>query len=432
MNASLPHATIPSKGDVQVQIETAEANILRLTAQIDELDRTRQEERRTLGRLWSPIGPDHPVHQTIILSQICSSWRQVVLSSPKLWTAGVVDVRMNGKNNLDIVRYLLDRSAPLPISVSLTRELNAARQLNESYGPPIPDLSQVVPSTASRHFRISLGPFTALEDLDLQYGHSQSTPIDLFFRCPLLRRLILRPDLLRSPCDAMLHFSWAQLTHLDLLHGNSVTAQSILLQCTNIVSTILTICEWGTNSSIVHAHPSVLPFLTTLKADFHDSDATGAGRLEPFFMPFTLPALQALDLTFFGDAAWPAQEFTAFQILTHLELAPALTALTLRGCTHCLDRDFLRAFRYAAGTHPLVPQLQMLDLDLAWIDDLFDIEGLEAAIRSRRWTANTAPPVVGQLRVVRMRLPLVFRISSAVLRNRMRDLVDLGLQLNIG
>ncbi|KAJ7680729.1 hypothetical protein DFH06DRAFT_1464875 [Mycena polygramma] len=458
----MPH--LFSKDDIQAQIETTEANIHRFTAQIDELDRARQKERRTLGRLWfmiSPVGrlatellveifalaiqPDseddgafkfgtrmvvrrdrslfglvHPVHQTFILSHICSSWRHVVLNSPKLWTAGVVDVRTNGKNNFDIVRTLLDRSVPLPVSVSFTQELNGTRQLNEFHAPSIPDISQVVASTASwwKSLKtdrssfdilqtISFGPFTALEDLNLQYGYEQSAPIDLFFRCPLLRRLIVGPDALSSQCDVVLHFPWAQLTHLDLVHGNPVTSQSILLQCTNLVSAILTVLEFANGREV-----------------------TGIGRLEPFFIPLALPALEALDLTFFGGAAWPAQEFTAFQLraphiaqisltycpltspelITLLGLAPALTALRLLGCKHCLDRDFLQAFRYdETRPQPLVPQLQTLDLGR--FDNQLDIETLEAVIRSRCYITG---PDVARLQTVTIK---ECRISSSMVSN---------------
>jgi hypothetical protein len=105
--------------EVKAQIGATETNIHRLSTQIDELICARQKERNTLARLWFMIVPvgklptellveifalaaesdsssmvvdrglpafglDHPVRQALLLSQVCSSWRQIVTKLPRL------------------------------------------------------------------------------------------------------------------------------------------------------------------------------------------------------------------------------------------------------------------------------------------------------------------------------------------------------------
>ncbi|KAF7325293.1 F-box domain-containing protein [Mycena venus] len=157
-----------SQEHIQAQIDATEANIRRLTSQIEELHRARQKERRTLGKLWFMIvpvgktptellvkifalavGPDHPVHQVLLLSQVCSSWRQIVIGSPKLWAIGVVDVQLDKRNKgncyLDGLQTLLGRSAPLPISVLLRKSLNP-----HPSAPSITSVLRVLMPTAAR------------------------------------------------------------------------------------------------------------------------------------------------------------------------------------------------------------------------------------------------------------------------------------------
>ncbi|KAJ7878675.1 hypothetical protein B0H13DRAFT_1722224 [Mycena leptocephala] len=81
-------------------------------------------ETSTVLQRNPPFGPHHPVHRAFLLSQICSSWRQIVIGSPKLWAIGLVDDWLRTENPqedyLDLLKTLLDRSSPLPISVSVT------------------------------------------------------------------------------------------------------------------------------------------------------------------------------------------------------------------------------------------------------------------------------------------------------------------------
>jgi hypothetical protein len=82
------------------------------------------------------------------------------------------------------------------------------------------------------------------------------------------------------------------------------------------------------------------------------------------------------------------------ELVTLSRLVPALTALTLSLCPHCIDDDFLRPLTYdETRAQTLVPHLQ----ELEWVLDNdtqqhFDDATFEAAVRSRCWTGDAALP----------------------------------------
>ncbi|KAJ6594360.1 hypothetical protein B0H19DRAFT_1366240 [Mycena capillaripes] len=479
---------ILSKEDVEARISVTEANIRRLTTQIDELACELQKERNNLARLWFMVvpvgklpmellveilafavqpdsypeknifgsniiepgrgrlfGPQHPVHQALLFSQVCSFWRKIVFTSPKLWTAGSVDLRPGRRSNLDILRTMLEHSAPLPISVSLTCRRN--RPYTQS---TTSDGLQVIAPTASRwkSLRVdkasfealkafSPGPFTNLEDLYLQY---RSTPVELFLDSPRLRRMTVRPFLPGQ--NNILRMPWIQMTHLDLEERCSFTCRSILMQCANIVSAKLATFGWD---GVDVRMPVVLPFLERLELVFNQNlSLPPVLQVEPFFTPFSFPALESLTLIFYQRTMiWPTDGFSAFQmrapdierisltgcsiasqgLIALLRHSPALTALTLMDCEHSIDNEFLHAFSYdKTRSQPLAPHLE--DINWQYIGSQPDPEALEAAIRSRYWTTDTAPPNVARLKKVTMRA-----FPSGL--ERMQDLVEHGLELHL-
>ncbi|KAJ7039856.1 hypothetical protein C8F04DRAFT_1085107 [Mycena alexandri] len=479
-----------SKERVKVQIDSTESNIRLLTSLIHGLTCALDEERRTLARLWfmilpvgklptevllhifalaveseptnlagirerPPFGPNHPVWQALRLSQVCSSWRQMVIHSPKLWAAGVVDVRLDTmgkhprKTYLALLQTLIDRSSPLPIAISVNHTFDGSR-------PSIGAITQIVAPTTSRWKALKIndtaftafketspGPFTALEHLDLEYAaSSQTSPIDLFFLCPRLRRLTVVPQgyyyMSRRKEHDVLRMPWPQITHLELVEPlDSATCRAILLQCVNIVSASLTTIEWDKGD--IDAPLTTLPSLHTLEMRFDPiRDPAGVLEVGPFFAPLDLPVLRSLELSF--SCAWPDREFAAFQhrcsnitqirlshcpILSHqlvsvLRLAPALTHLSLEDCENCIDDRFLEAFRQdGVDSQQLVPKLRELNwrgIDhRRFADDVF-----EAAIRSRCRTDATPPDAV---RLQKANLD----VYSRRLFDRMQDLVKHGV-----
>ncbi|KAF7357772.1 F-box domain-containing protein [Mycena venus] len=466
---------IPCREQVLAQISATEANIRRLTTEIDELESQRQKERRAVGRLWfmilpvgtlptellleifalavqsrtdvdrrsPPYGPDHPIHQTLLLSHVCSLWRQIVLTSPRLWVAGLIDVRLDRKGylprNLARLTMLLDRSSPLPLTVSL-----AGGKAENGADPARAAILHALIPTVSRwkdlkagHYSFfnelnaSPGSFTALEKLDI---HLRSNQLHLFSTSSHLRYLRLVMEDRMSPGD-VLRIPWAQLTHLDLEESNPTTCRLVLLQCTNVVSArFQTTFDWDTN---VDAPATVLPFLQTLKVQLWALEVVG--HIGPLLGPLTLPALQSFRIL--GGEVWPAQEFSTFQmrapnisqifltrsliaseeLVTLLRLAPALTSLTLMSCARCINDPFLQAFTYDVGDgNNLVPHLH----DLRWQSVGYhhlDYALFESAIRSR-CSADVTP-----LKQVIVDGSSFRRLPVA----QMQDLKEKGLELHI-
>ncbi|KAJ6594347.1 hypothetical protein B0H19DRAFT_1095115 [Mycena capillaripes] len=489
---------ILSKEEVTAQIRATEANICRLSTQIDELVQTRQKERRTLARLYFmivPVGklptellveifslavepesdsaelrtnfvghktpPFLPHRQTILLSHVCSAWREIAIGSSKLWAMGLIDVRLNRQNDekiyLDGLQTLLDRSSPLPISVSLTY-----RQTWTSFNLralPIAAILHIIAPTTSRwkflnvaddsleaFKETSLGSFTALQGLRLEYRTDSNTaPIDLFWDCPHLRHLTMMPRANSRSCSDLFRLPWDQLTHLNLVEWVPPTCRAVFLQCRNLVSATLSTKGWDT--SITDAPATALPCLKRLEMQF-DEGHEELGRVGPFFTPLILSALHSLRLTF-DSIVWPAQEFSDFQmrapniaqihleccpitsreLITLLRLTPALMTLTLIHCLNCIDIEFLHLFNYDK-THNEQLTLHLQELRLEWISNHipFDPGALEGAIRSRWWTDDTSAAVdVARLKKVTIGASSFAQIPL----NWMEDLVEQGLELNI-
>ncbi|KAJ7680740.1 hypothetical protein DFH06DRAFT_1464884 [Mycena polygramma] len=476
-----------SKEEVRARIRASEANIQRLTSEMGELDRARQKERRALGQLWfmlAPVGklPTEllveifalaavesdsgddsddgvlveldPTQQILLISEVCSVWRQIVISSPRLWATGYVSVHLSrARHSLDnFVEGLtmqLERSAPLSIAVILS-----CGEADTENGTAI--LMAMLP-TASRwnylnadssafeeldqmDIDIPLGTFTALKTLEL--AAFPSAPTYLFSVCPQLRSLRLITET-TSARDNMLQIPWAQLTHLDLEEPNLANCCFILQHCTSLLSAKLTAKRWDGTENVV---ATILPFLRTLVLEYPPHIAE---EVEPLFMALRLPSLRVLELTFNSEVIWSAQAFSAFQahapnltqftltvcpitsqeLVELFRLAPMLTTLSMTICHYCIDRDFLDAFRYdGTPTHRLVPQLQFIDW--RWIGSNLDSDAFEAAIRSRCWIGDAAPSDVARLQTVKV-MP-VQQPACAILLERMQDLVDHGLELFLG
>ncbi|KAF7357761.1 F-box domain-containing protein [Mycena venus] len=355
-----------------------------------------------------PFGPGHPAYQSLLLSHVCSFWRQIVIGSPRLWAVGLVDVRFDAKKMRKdypgFLQTLLDRSAPLPISISFTNPMESITQ----YTPSVEALVQVVAPTVARWKHLELD----------ESSHGMWRDIDI----------------LRMP--------WGQLAHLTLEESVPTVCLSILLQCKNITSATLTTCGFDT-SHVVDAPVTTLPLLKALKIHFEEGENVDVMHL--FSTSLGLPALQTLDLAFDDNIVWATHEFSAFQmrapgitrislrfcpltsqeLVTLLRLAPSLTALKLWLCLNCINDELLRALTRSeeTGAQRLVPQLE--EIDWHFVGQNSHIGAFEAVIRSRGWIDNVAPP---KLKRVTIGSNSFFDLIPD---GWMQDLVGQGLELRI-
>ncbi|KAJ7680693.1 hypothetical protein DFH06DRAFT_1464850 [Mycena polygramma] len=473
---------------VKTQIEAMESNIAHLTSQIRQLALSLQKERTRLAQLWfgiTPIGrvpneilaeifmhsvlsespvdsvlPRPRTRQAVLLSHVCPSWRQVVNCTARLWSAGVVDVRLARKNTtaqyLSGLKTLLQRSDPLPVSVSIAEDVGELSAFPEALAHLTKSVFQVMAPTTNRWKSLKVdsfssrllaelpqGSFPALESLDMQHETYAHNPIRTFFPAPQLRRLALR---IYGDSSGLLLVPWVQLTHLELGYSSLSGCRAILLRCSRLVSAEFMTSEWNSDHP-TNAPPTVLPCLEILRVRF-DSGGDTVGHVEPFFEPLILPALHTLDLVFDPSpgVVWSTDKFSVFQLrspcishirltncplkstelITVLRLAPAVTELKLRYCMDCIDDEFLRVFANGGDdTCTLAPRLRQLD----WygVGYAFSDESFEAAIRSRWWVADE------ERNFVRLEKVSVSRYTEDSmdedLIERMRDIMDQGLDL---
>ncbi|KAJ7881395.1 hypothetical protein B0H13DRAFT_2049386, partial [Mycena leptocephala] len=313
--------------DIKGLIDATESEIRRLTSQICELTSALQKERSTLAGLWlmvtpigkapteilveifmhsaqaalseslenfdAPIGPCHPTRQILLLCNVCPYWRQIIINTPRLWNVGVIDVRLPTRKYdataaIFGLETVLKRSAPLPISVSLTKDVGAFPVFDTRVIEPV---IQAVAPTAHRWKSLTVdsfasrplaslpgGTFHALESLDLRYEtYAHTFPISTFFPAPQLRRLALS---IEGESSEIL-MPWAQLTDLKLEHSSLSCCLRILLQCPQLVSAEFITSEWDFDND-AEVPTAVLPILETLKMRF-DAGSHDDGHVEPFF-----------------------------------------------------------------------------------------------------------------------------------------------------
>ncbi|KAJ7172064.1 hypothetical protein C8R46DRAFT_137508 [Mycena filopes] len=268
-------------------IAATKANIARLTAQIDELHSLREKERSALAELRLtvvPVGQLPPellaeifklavetpifalerggyldmysgdarvaLRKILRLSQVCGHWRQLVLNSPQLWAAGVVDVNFSRTltdKYLDGLKSRLARSTPHPISVSFTGTAllsQPGRMMDTIVLTAAPRWKNLQIDMEAFPFRdITRGTFQALERLHIHDCRAQMNTVTAFQSCPRLRDVTLRL------VDSKIHLiqvPWWQLTHLDIVDDSLGGCRAALLQCSNLIrAAIMTSSEVG-------------------------------------------------------------------------------------------------------------------------------------------------------------------------------------------
>ncbi|KAF7357526.1 hypothetical protein MSAN_01348900 [Mycena sanguinolenta] len=422
-----------SKAEIERIIEKSELEIISLESQIDTLINLRDSQRAcvlALKYIVSPIrtlpvellseifdlaieDPTH-VEDAHRISQICSDWRQVAHSTPRLWSR---PVRVDLDNEEDVVdgwRAWMARSTPLPVDISLIPGHTSDASILEIVLEVAPrwrslqveDEDGTVPLWMVR--QLSECRLDSLEELSLGiivYNYANPTPI-LFTNVPRLRKLgLFNPDF---PTE--IDLPWTQLTDLTL-HSRMLDATfEVLAQCPNLISASLNVLGWS-------ALPDVGPNIPVLFNQLRSLHLFFSVELAPFDYLST-PALQELHLDSFGTR-WTEAHLTAFQLrapdITSLEFSdsfsltsdnlvaairnsPSLMHLKLRVSKYCFTDDFIRALCYEDGLTPLAPCLRHLAVESK---KSFSEDVLAGMIASRWWTDTelasfVAPPAVAR------------------------------------
>ncbi|KAJ6520248.1 hypothetical protein C8R45DRAFT_954444 [Mycena sanguinolenta] len=350
----------------------------------------------TLHWEYDPDEWDADDHDWIIPSQllrlcsICKRWRQVALTSPRLWTLELflLDlVPWDSEKSVAINRMFLKHSAQSTISVQFYS--------NESESPQRDILAELVGAThrwksfymiyirVPRVFdsdfvaRMAAGGMENLEILCLcAPWHEMATRLDIFQDAPRLRDVTLRMD------DVVIShippIPWAQLTRLSLECISPQLCLDILIGCENLVHARFSTDQWQTLPGGIG--PCVLKHMKELEISINICSA--GGHLGPFLRHFVLPALKSLTLClcFYRHPEY-ARSVPRLTLMlnTFLAKSPRVKYLELVDCVFA--EDVPEVLRHT-------PLLTHLRFNPRFTEDIHD--GFFKAL----WCDSTAPDAV--------------------------------------
>lgn len=348
------------------------------------------------------------------LCQVCSTWRNIAISTRGLWTSVTISLRGSKfDRQMSLLHAICERSGTLPLSIELTTSQNPSENQNPittlaPYLPRIQHLSLAISQRCFQSLRtLSTGWLPLLESCSLYVARPQNfassvevprnDPIMLFASAHRLRCV----ELSGSNHDLRLLRLPSQLSKLALdCDFPPDQCLDVLHQCPNLETfSQLRLRE----SSLVVPHPGVLVLsrLHTVRVRCRESS------LRIFFDYLALPSLVDLDLTFYPLEQWPHLSFHSllsrsscnlqvlsiqFAIMSRLELleclraTPSLVRLCIGGMD-CLDNWVLGELRFVdGGSRNLVPNLRyfMAQAQQAIGDDITN-ESFIDMIESRWW-----------------------------------------------
>ena len=442
MSSLLGRNAVPSTGEAReirsslrcchAEIVAVDADIVRTWDKFQELRQRREVLKKHVDQLDALVSPARRLYPELVaaifthclthdtelpdpyphkirvsplsLSQICSGWRGVALSTPQLWSSIPITFDPSLMNAVEIiqrrVRMLhswLERSGSLPITADIRRcdkswasssewqtegrqlvaELLPYSQqwtdltfhlpnsclspLWEAMGTPLPQLTRltVVDEDPAGRWRIFSGRGWSVPAIK-HVAEIQHLSLTL----PLLN--------LRS-----YDIRWCQLSSLSLMAGyshnqsllNLDSAASVLRECTNVVTCHLSIGGGGT----FHAAPVVTPRLKNL-----DLVISGVG-LRDLLRVLSAPQLEELRInegwnvaavaSFLAGLHRPLRCFSIRRIygisgeelLQCLQQAPSLVSLSI---SSCVSDEVIHALTSSdANTiYHLCPRLTSLDI----------------------------------------------------------------------
>ncbi|KAJ6460446.1 hypothetical protein C8R47DRAFT_123201 [Mycena vitilis] len=354
-------------------------------------------DTRTQHR-WNMVSIADPRKAPLVLGQVCSHWRTVSQSLPKLWTRVAFPAStIVGTDTALMVGDILARSRNLPLSLSVFSGTRSPRSgnadffriLSTSYHKLHTFALEITRHQTAHYVEpVSFPAFLDLEFLSLTIEDQFHGPadvgglLDFFQHSPILHSLDLTMDERASITPlALSSFPWSRLTHLRICMGIPLTqVRDVLAQCRVLESARV----------LIGSHPGpalgpqtrhTLPRLRELHFVAHVNASTTL-----LFESFSFPNLKALalDIGFLSPDTF--NEFatrSGFQLhylsverlndlyfddlFIFLQSQPTMETLHVVDCRVCNDPRLFRIFTH----HPMptwprlaLPELRKLTLEL--------------------------------------------------------------------
>jgi hypothetical protein len=362
-NARPPNAELAA---IRSTLLETEAGLLELDDEIDALEailEQRRQDRQALrefcnahAALLSPINRlptellaeifvlrTQEARHASILGAVCNHWRQLALSTPRLWcTINEILDQDDPDSQADKVLTWLQRSVQCPISVTLEQDDD-----DDSDNHPVIDII-VHHSHQLRFLKITIGP-TILQAFSSLKG-----------RLPILQTLVLYKsgwdDIDAQECDIFLdapqlcaldmdypltslEFPFTQITRCSTSMLDSDECLHIMLTSPNI-----TTCEFDHMDDYLNAH--TLPVVSHLSSLSIQNAFLDLGR---FFGFLTLPTLRDFSISLGSSVApWPQTEFLSLVSRSSWQLEK----LTLR-CHSMSSEDLIHCLEVIPSLHEL-------------------------------------------------------------------------------
>ncbi|KAF9254886.1 hypothetical protein L218DRAFT_912886 [Marasmius fiardii PR-910] len=445
--------------DAQNELKSYEREINRFKAKIMGLETKRDWLKRTITRYRSLLAPirtlppevlgnifafcceentldvDRPP-PVITLSVVCAQWREIVVSTPSLWSSLCIDFQHWDVLSAD--HLALERMTRLFLNRSKKSPLTLVLQLPDSKKCDIHTASTLgaLVGTSNRWRDVTLfspwnvgasgpilqglrGHLPNLSSLHLNGSGPDDVRFDFFSRSPALHSLRIQPgDDPYGPeyPTQRLILPWEQITSLKMYNSFAPSALSLLSQCSNLQYLELSLVGGGPKYPV----EIVSDLLRSLTIEAREQDDVSC-----IFQASTLRNLSTVDIS--RDNSEPTRDWTRWddeplasfirrssctitslrlkwvpitdvQAISLLELMPALKSLQIeeyksgefdvsfnRVVTHrfsihlALERD--EGSEYRSSKPVFLPRLT--DLSLVMHNDEMDAGALVQAVSSR-------------------------------------------------
>jgi len=203
---------------------------------------------------FNRLSTQTPQGTPMYLGQICSGWRAVALSIPKLWATFVMSTYIRGtpllRHNLEHEWFSRSASHPLSLSISLSdgdeRQIDAITRVSDRWSTVYFNMSL----RNARRFSNIKTHLALLQHLKLGifYAHHLSScncPLDIFKDAPRLHSLSIWVEFDEPIPYFTLKLPWSQLKQLHVMGWSRENSVKTLQKCTNLVHFTYKLDAWA-------------------------------------------------------------------------------------------------------------------------------------------------------------------------------------------